>query len=76
MSSTKIAIVFVLAVAVALADESVSADNSNVVASLLAAKAARLTAVNATLNSTESANVTVKALTKRSLGIDKSEGMR
>lgn len=74
----KVMIVLTLVVAVAIAADSKTADASNVVGSMLAAKT-RLPTVNATLNATlnatESANSTVHTMNKRSL-IDKSEGKR
>lgn len=84
MSIAKL-IVFVVVFGVAMAAESKEADvkttdASNVVGSLLAAKV-RPSAVNATLNATESVNATESAkatvtVNKRSIGVDKSEGKR
>lgn len=71
----KVMVVFALAVAVAMAADSTTADASNVVGSLLAAKT-RLPAVNVTLNASEPANSTAHKITPRNLRIDKSEGKR
>lgn len=74
MSAVKM-LILTLFVTAALATESKTSDGSNVVGSLLAAKT-RVIAVNGTANGTETSNSTVKAMTKRSLNIDKSEGKR
>lgn len=76
MSAIKLIVALVLTLAVVSA--AVSKNNtkaSNVVESLLAAKT-RLTAVNATANATESKDTAKPNLTKRSLGVDKSQGKR
>lgn len=80
MSLTKMLLfVFVLGVAMAAeskeADVKTTTDASNVVGSLLAAKA-RTSAVNGTLNATESVNATETVNRRRSIGVDKTEGKR
>lgn len=73
MSIMKVIVVLTMAIVVVMAADSKTAD-ANVVGSMLAAKT-RLSAVNVTLNATESANSTVHTMTRRSM-IDKSEGKR
>lgn len=79
MLSFKVIVAFALAIAVAMAAEvDKKTTNSSIVqhvGSLLTAKA-RLSSVNVTANVTESKNSTEKIVTKRSLGIDRSEGIR
>lgn len=78
MSATKVMMVFVLVLSVAMAaDGNKKTNSSNIhhVGSLVAK--ARLSPVNATVNVTESNNSTTeKTMTRRSLGIDKSDGTR
>ncbi len=89
MSATKVMMVFVLVLAVTMAADASSKKTNSTkvqhVGSLLVAKAS-LSPVNATVNGTGNANVNATVngtestekvqLTKRSLGIDKSEGKR
>ena len=81
MSGTKVIAVFVLVLAVAMAADGKQKTNSSNVHHIgsLVTKA-RLSPVNATVNITESNNSTTErtniTMTRRSLGIDKSDGTR
>uniref|UniRef100_A0A0P5B7R2 Uncharacterized protein n=1 Tax=Daphnia magna TaxID=35525 RepID=A0A0P5B7R2_9CRUS len=78
MSATQMMVVFAIVIAVAMAaDVEKKTSNSSTVqhvGSLLTAKA-RLSSANVTANVTESKNSTEKIVQKRSIGIDRSEGI-
>lgn len=79
MSATRMMVVFAIVIAVAMAaDVEKKTSNSSTVqhvGSLLTAKA-RLSSANVTANVTESKNSTENIVQKRSIGIDRSEGIR